>query len=68
MELMDHNIITNAALFPHAVPLSLSLDWDEPLPPEVHQMQERGGLDVIMCVRYTMFTFHACEELIYRSP
>ena len=48
MELMSHNIHTNAILYPNCPPTALSLDWDEELPETVQNLRERGGFDLIV--------------------
>ena len=48
MELMSHNILMNAALYPHCPPTALPLDWDEELLPEpVQEVLERSGFDLV---------------------
>lgn len=48
MELMYHNIRTNAVLYPDCSPTALPLDWDEELPEMVQDVRERGGFDLIV--------------------
>jgi hypothetical protein len=48
MELMSHNIRTNAALYPDCSPTTLPLDWYDELPETVLNVRERGGFDIVM--------------------
>ena len=48
MELMSHNIHTNATLYPNCPPIALPLNWDEELPETVQNIRERGGFDLIV--------------------
>jgi hypothetical protein len=47
MELMSHNIRTNAALYLDCPPTALPLDWDEELPEMVQDVRERGALTLL---------------------
>ena len=48
MELMSHNIRTNAALYPDCPPTALPLDWDDGLPEMVQDVRDRGAFDLIV--------------------
>lgn len=49
MELMNYNIHTNTALYPHCTPTALPLDWDEQELPEAVR-DVRGGFDLVVQV------------------
>ncbi|KAH9830026.1 putative methyltransferase-domain-containing protein [Rhodofomes roseus] len=56
MPLLEHNISNNASIFRSDAsrPRALTLDWDEPLPPEVSSVQD--GFDVIIMADVTYNT------------
>ncbi|KAI0305793.1 putative methyltransferase-domain-containing protein [Multifurca ochricompacta] len=57
MELMDHNIRGNSALYPHCPPRALPLNWDEELPDIVRNVLERRGFDLIVQTHLLTFPF-----------